>query len=151
MYVFLEQLAARLGMRVRGGDLDMTRAAKWFVEWWRRQGSLISASAPRSLLVRRPSLDADAAGFESGSGRMCTHRGWGFDFEWTVEVGEQSGSDGKVEEKMGACIDAYMQMAAVQEEAGGDMSQTQERKRAWEDKLARRAARGKGRVAHRSG
>ncbi|KAG6377554.1 hypothetical protein JVT61DRAFT_15369 [Boletus reticuloceps] len=137
--VFLEQLAARLGMRVRGGDVDTARAAIWFVEWWRREGNLISASAPRSIGRRNPRV---SQGDPSGCLDIPIRRGWGFDFEWTVDAAS-SDSEGKVnvEEKMGACIDTYMRMMEVQEELGGAVSQTQEKKRAWEEKLAKRKAR----------
>lgn len=140
MYVFLEQLAARLGMRMRGGDVDTSRAAKWFVEWWRREGGLISAaSAPRSIRQRCVS-QGQGGSLEGGDDAIRfsgpIRRGWGFDFEWTVDEGGEEG----VEAKMGACIDAYVKMAEVQEEVGGDVSRTQERKRAWEEKLAKSRA-----------
>jgi len=144
VYAFLEQLAARLGMRIRGGNVDTARAAKWFVEWWRREGSLISASAPRSIGRRNPRV---SQGDPSGCLDDATHysvpirRGWGFDFEWTVDAASDSEAKGNVEEKMGVCIDTYMKMMEVQEELGGAVSQTQEKKRAWEEKLAKRKAR----------
>lgn len=83
---------------------------------------------------------------------VSIRRGWGFDFEWTVDV-VSSDAEGRenVEEKMGACIDAYVRMAEVQEELGGDVSQTQEKKRAWEDKLAKRAAKSKAKMSRKSG
>lgn len=149
VYVFLEQLGARLGMRVRGGDVDTTRAAKWFVDWWRRQGSLISASAPRSIPRVSPSRRPLLASSDDALG-PCIRRGWGFDFEWTVGVEDLEGGE-SVEKRMGACIDTYMRMAEVQEEMGGDVSQTQEKKRAWEEKLAKRAARGRAKASRRSG
>ena len=139
---FLEQLASRLGMRVRGGDVDTTRAAKWFVEWWRRQGSLISASAPRSIgrNILRDGLGRTLGGLNDETGRISIRRGWGFDFEWTVGAEDLEPGE-NVEEKMGQCIDAHIRMAEAQEALGGDVSQTQEKKRAWEEKLARRRAR----------
>jgi len=155
VHVFLEQLAARLGMRVRGGDVDTARAAKWFVEWWRREGCLISASAPRLIGRHIPHV---LQGHPPGGSADATHlsvpirRGWGFDFEWTVDVAS-SDSEGKenVEEKMGACIDAYIRMGEVREEFGEDVSQTQEKKRAWEEKLAKRAVKSRARVSRKSG
>jgi hypothetical protein len=151
VYVFLEQLAVRLGMRVRGGDVNTARAAKWFVEWWRREGSLISASAPRSIGRHVPQGHPPGGSGEATHISVPIRRGWGFDFEWTVDVAS-SESEGKenVEEKMGACIDAYMRMAEVREELGGDVSQTQEKKRAWEEKLAKRAAKSRARVSRKS-
>lgn len=151
VYAFLEQLAARLGMRVRGGDVDTARAAKWFVEWWRREGSLISATAPRSIRRRIPHVlqdDLPGCSDETTRPTALIRRGWGFDFEWTVDAA----SEGKenVEEKMGACVDAYLRMAEVQEELGGDVSRTQEKKRAWEEKLAKSAAKSRAKVSRKS-
>lgn len=152
MFVFLEQLAARLGMRIRGGDVNTARAAKWFVEWWRREGSLISASAPRS--IGRHVSQGDPSGGSDDAVHLpaSVRRGWGFDFEWTVDVAS-SHPEGKesVEENMGACIDTYMKMAEVQEELGGDVSQTQEKKRAWEEKQAKRAAKSRAKMSRKSG
>ena len=135
--------------------MDTARAAKWFVEWWRREGSLISASAPRSIGRRIPRL---SQGDPPGGSDDATHpsvpirRGWGFDFEWTVDAASSDSEEKEnVEEKMGACIDTYMTMAEVQEELGGDVSQTQEKKRAWEEKLAKRAAKSRARVSRKSG
>lgn len=153
VYIFLEQLAARLGMRVRGGDVNTARAAKWFVEWWRHEGSLLSTSASRSIGRRTPRV---LEGRPPGGLDDVTHlpvsirRGWGFDFEWTVDVAP-SEAEGRedVEEKMGACIDAYMRMAEVQEESGGDVSQTQEKKRAWEEKLAKRAEKSRAKMSRK--
>ncbi|KAG9313559.1 P-loop containing nucleoside triphosphate hydrolase protein [Chiua virens] len=149
VYVFLERLATRLSMRIRGGGVDTARAAKWFVEWWRREGSLISASAPWSIerTISRVSLNHSPG--DSVEGPMPIRRGWGFDFEWTVDVVSARKED--VEGKMGACIDEYMRMAEAQEEMGGDVSQTQEKKRAWEEKLAKRAAKSRTRVSRKSG
>ena len=128
--------------------MDTARAAKWFVEWWRREGSLISASAPRSIGRGHPPVGSDDATDLS----VPIRRGWGFDFEWTVDVAS-SDSEGKenVEEKMGECIDAYIRMGEVREEFGEDVSQTQEKKRAWEEKLAKRAVKSRARVSRKSG
>ncbi|KAF9239888.1 P-loop containing nucleoside triphosphate hydrolase protein [Melanogaster broomeanus] len=151
--IFLDQMASRLSMRLRGGDLDTCRAAKWFVEWWRKEGGLISASAPKSLAFISDGQqhhqghchpDPDAA--------LAIRRGWGFDFEWTVDPFTPMRANSEhVEHKMGECIDACMRMAEEHERLGGGVSQTQEKKRAWQEKQARRAAKNKAKLAGRKG
>ncbi|KIJ59395.1 hypothetical protein HYDPIDRAFT_184032 [Hydnomerulius pinastri MD-312] len=133
---FLDQLADRLGMRIRGGDLDTPRAAKWFVEWWRKEGGLISATAPAKLTL--PS---------TGSSDPL-RRGWGFDFEWTTDSSTPTSSEA-VEQKMGECIDEYMRISEEQERLGGAVSQTQEKKRSWQEKQAKRAAKSKAKLTAR--
>ncbi|KAG6332110.1 hypothetical protein ID866_6978 [Astraeus odoratus] len=54
-----------------------------------------------------------------------------------------------MEEKMGKCIDEYMERTAEYERLGGTVSQTQIKKRTWEEKLARRAAKSKAKLAAR--
>ncbi|KAF9219523.1 hypothetical protein BS17DRAFT_804390 [Gyrodon lividus] len=152
--IFLDQLASRLGMRLRGGDLDTSRAAKWFVEWWRKEGGSISASAPKSLVF---TLDGPQQRYhqlrpqhQQHPGPAAIRRGWGFDFEWTSDPFAPTSADsGTVEQKMGECIDACMKMAEEQERLGGDVSQTQEKKRAWQEKQAKRAAKNKAKLAGR--
>ncbi|KAL4066985.1 P-loop containing nucleoside triphosphate hydrolase protein [Scleroderma yunnanense] len=135
---FLEQLARRLGMLVRGGEYNTERASKWFVDWWRKEGSLISAAAPRALL---PSIPND---------NLLIRQGWGFDLEWTVENDTiPPGTESFVEQKMGECIDEYVKHTADYERLGGTISQTQIKKRTWEEKLAQRTAKSKAKFIAR--
>ncbi|KAG1736080.1 P-loop containing nucleoside triphosphate hydrolase protein [Suillus paluster] len=135
---FLEQLAIRLNMLLRGGEKDTVRAAKWFVEWWRNEGGLVSASVPENLPM--------------GSDGTLLRRGWGFDFEWTVD--ESMNCTGKafesaVQIKMEECIDESVRAADEDERSGVGISTTQERKRGWQEKQARRAAKSKAKWAAR--
>ncbi|KAI0298667.1 P-loop containing nucleoside triphosphate hydrolase protein [Multifurca ochricompacta] len=57
VHEFLGILARRLGMLQRGGIPNLSRAAGWFVRWWRDEGG--TASTRRA--------------------------GWGLDFEWKVD------------------------------------------------------------------
>ncbi|KAH7099794.1 P-loop containing nucleoside triphosphate hydrolase protein [Auriculariales sp. MPI-PUGE-AT-0066] len=60
---FLRLLAERRGMTLKGGRVDIGRAAQWLVEWWRERGGAVVG------------------------GR--TRRGWGFDFEFTDDDGAE--------------------------------------------------------------
>lgn len=124
-------------MLKKGGVTDQTRAAVWFINWWREQGSLLSASAP--LKAAR-----------SSSPPHTHRRGWGFDFEWTVHESEVGSYDTQtVQRKMEECIDAFEAEARQAEEEGETVSSTQEKKRLREQLLAKRAARTKARLAAR--
>ncbi|KAG1876814.1 P-loop containing nucleoside triphosphate hydrolase protein [Suillus tomentosus] len=138
---FLEQLAIRLNMLLRGGEKDTVRAAKWFVEWWRNEGGLVSASVPEKL-------PTGSDGFHAPSLR----RGWGFDFEWTVDASINStGGDfeSAVQMKMEECIDESIRAASEDERSGVGISTTQERKRSWQEKQSMRAAKSKAKFAAR--
>ncbi|KIJ15871.1 hypothetical protein PAXINDRAFT_168858 [Paxillus involutus ATCC 200175] len=164
---FLDQMASRLGMRLRGGDVDTSRAARWFVDWWRKEGGLISASAPKSLVFaadgpqerqqphqqqhqyQHQPQHQHQHQHQQHAGPPTLRRGWGFDFEWTADPTNVDSST--VEQKMGKCIDACVRTAEEHEQAGGGISQTQEKKRAWQEKLAKRAAKNKAKFIGRKG
>jgi hypothetical protein len=117
VHEFLGLLARRLGMLQRGGVPDFPRAASWFVRWWRDQGGAASS--------RR--------------------RGWGLDFEWLPDA-DADASDATVQARMEGCIDRFVAEEARDEEEGGAVSATQERKRIREEKQAKRALLAKARV-----
>ncbi|KAG2156802.1 P-loop containing nucleoside triphosphate hydrolase protein [Suillus bovinus] len=138
---FLEQLAIRLNMLLRGGEKDTMRAAKWFVEWWRNEGGLVSASVPENLPTG-----------SDGARAPLLRRGWGFDFEWTVDASmDSTGGDfeSAVQLKMEECIDESMRAASEDERSGVGISTTQERKRSWQEKQSMRAAKSKAKFAAR--
>lgn len=138
---FLEQLAIRLNMLLRGGEKDTVRAAKWFVEWWRNEGGLVSASVPENLPTG-----------SDGTHTPLLRRGWGFDFEWTVDASMNSadgGFESAVQMKMEECIDESMRAAREDERSGVGISTTQERKRSWQEKQSMRAAKSKAKFAAR--
>ncbi|KAI9509264.1 P-loop containing nucleoside triphosphate hydrolase protein [Russula earlei] len=117
VHEFLGLLARRLGMLQRGGVPDLPRAAGWFIRWWRDKGS--AASSRRS--------------------------GWGLDFEWQAD-GDAEASDTAVQAHMEGCIERFVAEEAREEQEGGAVSTTQERKRIRADKLAMRALRAKSRL-----
>jgi mitochondrial GTPase 1 len=116
VHEFLGLLARRLGMVQRGGVPNSTRAASWFVRWWRDQGGAVSTRST----------------------------GWGLDLEWRADADV---SDAAVQAHMEECIEQYTEEAAQEEEEGGAVSATQERKRIREEKRAKRALRTKARLA----
>jgi len=135
---FLNLVSLRHGMIKRGNERDLQRAAVRFVKWWRDEGGLKSASVPSKLLISGPSV-------------QFQRRGWGFDFEWTLDGTEVGNDMTVVQQKMEDCIDAHVKAAAEEERGGGGVSATQERKMSRAAKLAKRIVKKKARVAARWG
>ena len=108
-------------MLQRGGVPDLPRAASWFVRWWRDRGG--AASTRRT--------------------------GWGLDFEWLADA-DADASDAVVQAHMEKCIERLVAEEAREEEEGGAVSATQERKRIREEKHVKQALRSKARLARRS-
>ncbi|KAI9063751.1 P-loop containing nucleoside triphosphate hydrolase protein [Trametes sanguinea] len=137
---FLELLAQRLCMLKRGGIPDTSRAAVWFIKWWREEGGLASAAAP--------ALPASA----SGLGLQSWRRGWGFDLEWTVDAAESGRYDeSMIQAKMEECIDRFEAAAEEEEREGGAISSTQAKKAAREIQRARQQLRSRARLAAKKG
>jgi hypothetical protein len=122
----------------RGNERDLRRAAVRFVKWWRDEGGLKSASVPSRLLISGPSAQPQ-------------RRGWGFDFEWTLDGTEVGDDMTVVQHKMEDCIDAHLQAAAEEEREGGGLSSTQEKKTSRAAKMAKRMAKRKARLTARRG
>ena len=129
----------------KGGIVDTTRSATWFIKWWREEGCQAAASTP--LLT---SLTNDMS---SGTPANATYRrGWGFDLEWTVEPSESERYDDlMIQAKMEECIDAFEREMEDEERDGGGVSATQQKKRVRDEQLAKRAARSKARLASKKG
>jgi hypothetical protein len=127
---FLDLLARRLNMLKRGGVPDYTRAAQWFVRWWRDEGDVIAAAgAPAPLLPH-----------------SSTRRGWGFDLEWDIDNTGAPETEEDVQRHMEQHIDEYLVNLETEE---GEVSSTQEKKRAKEETMAKRAAKMKAKLAAR--
>ncbi|KAI0642578.1 P-loop containing nucleoside triphosphate hydrolase protein [Trametes meyenii] len=137
---FLEILAQRLCMLKRGGIPDTSRAAVWFIKWWREEGGLASAAAPAL-----PTSTQDL-------GPRDYRRGWGFDLEWSVDTAEARRYDEElIQAKMEDCIDRFEEAAKEEEREGGAISSTQEKKIAKEMQRARQQARTRARLAAKKG
>jgi hypothetical protein len=117
-------------MLKRGGIPDHTRAAQWFVHWWRHEGGLIAAAeAPAPLLPH-----------------LSTRRGWGFDLEWDIDESGAPETEEDVQRHMEQHIDEYLANLETEE---GEVSSTQEKKRAKEEMVAKRAAKARAKLAAR--
>jgi len=111
-------------MLKRGGVPDLPRAAGWFVRWWREQGG---AASRRRI-------------------------GWGLDFTWPADADadvdvDVDASDAIVQARMEGCIERFLAERALEEEEGGAVSTTQERKRIRDEKHVKWALRTKARLA----
>ena len=117
-------------MLKKGGIPDHTRAAQWFVRWWRNEGGLIAvAKAPISMFPH-----------------WSTRRGWGFDLEWDINHPGVPETEEEVQQHMAQHIDEYLVNLEKEE---GEISSTQEKKRAKEEMMAKRAAKVKAKLAAR--
>ncbi len=124
-------------MLKRGGIVDQTRAAVWFIKWWRDNGGQLAASTPLTT-----SMPAD--------GPQTHRRGWGFDFEWSVDQSEVASYDeAMIQRKMETCIDAFEAEVQEEEQEGGGISSTQEKKRFKEKLQSKRVAKSAAKLAAR--
>ncbi|TBU23176.1 hypothetical protein BD309DRAFT_1079757 [Dichomitus squalens] len=140
VHEFLNLLAKRLCMLKRGGVPDSSRAAVWFIRWWREEGGLASASAPA------------LPDYSAASGMETFRRGWGFDLEWSVDAAQAGRyNEATIQTKMEECIDKFEEAAVEEEREGGSISSTQEKKRLKEQQKTRQRARSSARLAARRG
>ncbi|KIK06449.1 hypothetical protein K443DRAFT_674428 [Laccaria amethystina LaAM-08-1] len=141
---FLTNLAQRMGMIRRGAELDLARAAVYFVRWWREEGGLLSASSGFNIGVNTNS-SATSPQFTTPPGQFPSTQGWGFDFQWDLQPHEVTSLQGgidpttQVQDKMERCIQDYVEMTDREESEENNVSQTQVKKRrVFEEKLKRR-------------
>ncbi|KAI5119882.1 hypothetical protein M0805_008553 [Coniferiporia weirii] len=147
VYLFLDLLAQRLSMLKRGGERDTARAAVWFVRWWREEGCALSANSPTLAskgTMELTSRSGSAPGSE-GSALDTQSEGWGFDFQWELRGTDldvaRSATGQIVQREMERSIDAYTRLAEEEEKDGGDVSNTQQKKREKEVRRAKREKR----------
>jgi hypothetical protein len=81
---------------------------------------------------------------DEGNAASTRRTGWGLDLQWRAEADT---SDATVQAHMEECIERFMAQEAQEEEEGGAVSTTQERKRIRDEKRAKRALRTKARLA----
>ena len=118
-----------MGMIKRGAELDLSRAAVYFVRWWREEGGLLSASSSTSSmdlsLLQKPTTQA-----------------WGFDFQWDLQpqksaaIGPDPNID--IQAKMERCIEDYLAATDREEMEENNISQTQVKKRTLQEEKERR-------------
>lgn len=129
----------------KGGIVDTTRSATWFIKWWREEGCQAAASTP--LLT---SLSDDISSRTPPDAPF--RRGWGFDLEWSVEPSDLERYDeAMVQAKMEECIDEFERELVEEEKEGGGVSSTQLKKRVRDELLAKRAVKSKARLVAKKG
>lgn len=126
-----------MGMLKKGGSVDTSRAAEWFVRWW-RDGA--KASDIHTLPNPTNPASADPA--------LASRIGWNLDFEWAQPSSSPSLS---IQEHMEACIDEHIRERQEEEREGGGMSATQEKKKDSEEMKAKMAKRSLERLATKRG
>ncbi|KAJ4473112.1 P-loop containing nucleoside triphosphate hydrolase protein [Lentinula aciculospora] len=138
---FLTKIAQRMGMIKRGAELDLSRAAAYFVRWWRDEGGLLAASSTLRTLsqpVFPPNMEVP---------NPATH-GWGFDFEWQISPNDptctaykEGESDATVVQlKMEECIERYLVQSEREDRDETNISATQRKKQLTLEEKARRRA-----------
>lgn len=141
---FLTLLAKRMGMVRRGEGFDLSRAAAYFVRWWREDGATIYAqstiNSPSQEVKEGPDFQIHHLAnslfpFAIRLG-IC---GWGFDLQWSMNPGEAL-TTAVVQQKMDACIGEYLQRVEREESDEDAISPTQRKKRAMIEEKRRRAA-----------
>ena len=83
-----------MGMIKRGAELDLERAARYFVRWWREEGGLIAAADAGGTqanldMMGRAAADIQGEGRRTEDDRVAV-QGWGFDFEWRMEKDQEA-------------------------------------------------------------
>lgn len=78
----------------RGAELDLERAARYFVRWWREEGGLIAAADAGGTqanldMMGRAAADIRGEGRRTEDDRVAV-QGWGFDFEWRMEKDQEA-------------------------------------------------------------
>jgi mitochondrial GTPase 1 len=122
-----------MGMVKRGSELDLSRAAVYFVRWWREEGSLLSASSNDLSLL----LDE----------QKPTTQAWGFDFQWDLHPQNAAirlDSNILIRAKMEQCLEDYMAVTDREEMEENNISQSQVKKRAMQEEKERRRLKSHG-------
>ena len=136
---FLTLLARRMGMVRRGAELDLSRAAVYFVRWWREEGGLLSASSSTS------NLDISSLSDE----QKPRTQAWGFDFQWDLQQPQNAASvlnpNVFIQARMEQCIEDFVAMTDREEIEENNISQTQVKKRITKEENERRRLKGEKR------
>ncbi|KAJ3908772.1 P-loop containing nucleoside triphosphate hydrolase protein [Lentinula edodes] len=146
--VFLTKIAQRMGMIKRGAELDLSRAATYFVRWWREEGGLLAASSTLQTLSRPLPVTNEKGAITNQESFSVAH-GWGFDFEWQISPNDFHDANQKVVEsdvaslvqlKMEECIGNYLVQSEREERDETNISATQRKKQLTMEEKARRKA-----------
>ncbi|KAF9051599.1 P-loop containing nucleoside triphosphate hydrolase protein [Panaeolus papilionaceus] len=127
---FLTLLAQRMGMVKRGGYVDLSRAADYFVRWWRGEGGLLAASTGQPLDARVETDSMTSASPPLTASQLP--RAWGFDFQWSISENEFGAavrdSALLVQRKMEETIDLHLEERERSEGSEENVSPTQRKK-----------------------
>jgi len=128
---FLTLLARRMGMVKRGAELDLSRAAVYFVKWWREEGGLLSASSSTS------NMDISLLSDEQEPRTQA----WGFDFQWDLPPPNAASAPDPnifIQARMEQCIEEFVTATDREEIEENNISQTQVKKRTMQEEKERR-------------
>ena len=120
-----------MGMVKRGAELDLSRAATYFVRWWREEGGLLSASSSTS------SMDLSLLSDE----QKPRSQAWGFDFQWDLQPQNAASARDPnilIQARMEQCIEDFVAATDREEIEENNISQTQVKKRIMQDEKERR-------------
>ena len=118
-------------MLKRGAELDLSRAAVYFVRWWREEGGLLSASSSTSH------LDLSSLSDE----QKPRTQAWGFDFQWDLPLQNAvPAADPNIfiQTRMEQCIEGFVAATDREEIEENNISQTQVKKRIMQEEKVRR-------------
>lgn len=111
--------------------MDLSRAAVYFVRWWREEGGLTAASEAQTLYRDPAASPASSKQSLQTQYPLTGTQGWGFDLEWEVrpdDVAPGVGFRMMVQGKMEKCIHDHMIQAEKEEKSEGNVSDTQKKK-----------------------
>ena len=122
----------------RGAEPDISRAAVYFVRWWREEGGLLSASSSTSK------LDISSLSDE----QKPRTQAWGFDFQWDLQpqsAASVSDPNDFIQARMEQCIEDFVTATDREEIEENNISQTQVKKRITKEENERRRLKGEKR------
>jgi len=110
-----------MGMVKRGAEPDLSRAAVYFVRWWREEGGLLSASLSDEQKTKT--------------------QAWGFDFQWDLQPQNPASAPDQnvfIQARMEQCIEDFVAATDREEIEENNISQTQVKKRIMQEEKVRR-------------
>jgi hypothetical protein len=116
-----------MGMVKRGAEPDLSRAAVYFVRWWREEGGLLSASSSTSNM-----------NLSSSSEQKPWTQAWGFDFQWDLQPQNAASAPDPIQARMEQCIEDFVASADREEIEENNISQTQVKKKIMQEEKERR-------------
>lgn len=132
----------------RGAELDLSRAAAYFVRWWRDEGGILSASSALQNGLAHPlfTANANADGVKPDLENTSITHGWGFDLQWQLSPKDLPGTTektvesdmGSVVQKMEDCIEKYLVESEREDIDESNISATQRKKQMTMEEKARR-------------